>query len=171
MPSLATTSRELTSERTRYVYTNGQMKASYMIWNTERGAVGGRPRWYLKGIRQFIAGRFSLRLSLHGLLYSSMLLNHTNPKLSAVELKWALLWSVPLALELNFAYSHHLIQSLSSSLQPIASLFLLMQNKPIYHSVTVSRWMIATQRLIYGCEPLCACVLDILYHRQIFPDS
>lgn len=53
--------------------------------------------------------------SLHGLPCSSMLLNHTNPKLSAVELKLALLWSVPLALELNFAYSYHLIQSLSPS--------------------------------------------------------
>lgn len=29
------------------------------------------------------------------------------------------------------------------------SLFLLIQNKPIYRSVTVSRWMIATQHLIY----------------------
>lgn len=31
--------------------------------------------------------------------------------------------------------------------------------------------MIATQRLIYGYVPLCTCVLDILYLRQIFPLS
>lgn len=49
------------------------------------------------------------------------------------------------------------------------SLFLLMQNKPIYRNVTVSRWMIATQHLIYGYVPLCACVLDILCVQQIHP--
>lgn len=46
-----------------------------------------------------------------------------------------------------------------------------MQNKPIYRRVTVSRWMIATQHLIYGYVFLCACVLDVLYRRQIFPVS
>lgn len=78
--------------------------------------------WIPQGSGWLFAGCLSLSLSLHGLPYSSMLLNHTNPKLSAVELKLALLWSAPLALELNFAYSYHLIQSLSPSfrsLQPI----------------------------------------------------
>lgn len=51
------------------------------------------------------------------------------------------------------------------------SLFLLIQNKPIYRSVTVSRWMIATQHLIYGYVLLYACVLDILCLRPIFPVS
>lgn len=51
------------------------------------------------------------------------------------------------------------------------SLFLVMQNKPIYRNVTVSRWMIATQHLIYGYVLLCACVLDILYFWKISPVS
>lgn len=46
---------------------------------------------YLKGPGWLFAGCLAPSLSLHGLQYSSMLLNHTNHKLSAVELKLALL--------------------------------------------------------------------------------
>lgn len=49
------------------------------------------------------------------------------------------------------------------------TLFLLMQNKPIYCSVTASGWMIATQHLIYGYVPVCTCIVDILHLRQISP--
>lgn len=88
--------------------------AIILVFNSLLGIGAGLRDGYLKSLDSFLLVA-SQALSLRGLLYSSMLLNHTNPKLSAVELKLALLWSVPLALELNFAYSYHLIQSLSPS--------------------------------------------------------
>lgn len=64
--------------------------AIILVFNSLLGVGAGLRDGYLKSLDSFLLVA-SQALSLRGLLYSSMLLNRTNPKLSAVELKLALL--------------------------------------------------------------------------------